>query len=167
MLLILHSEIWPVNVFIHCYHLTIWKADHLTVVNLFWIAAKFCRHIVLQSCWYFSVIRNSYRRQRRRVLVFCYIRNLDIIGPVCWRFVAGHFVVDIFGLCFDPGQDFVGSSLDNLVNIEARILNWIFVKHNFSLKILHRNPRKNMFEIKFVPSFNFSTVKRFQNLSVN
>ena len=28
----------------------------------------------------------------------------------------------------------------------VRILNWNFFQHNFSGKILHRNPHKNMFE---------------------
>ncbi len=35
--------------------------------------------------------------------------------------------------------------LIHVINFMPRILNWIFAKHNLSVKILHRNPRKNMF----------------------
>ncbi len=46
---------------------------------------------------------------------------------------------------------------------KTQILNCIFVKHNFSLGKLYRNPHNNMF--KLVPSSNYSTVWRLENFA--
>ena len=60
------------------------------------------------------------------------------------------------------------------LDILAPILNWIFVKHNFDLKILHQNLHKNMFQFTYsqlwfqhcVETLNFN-INKFSDLRID